>query len=542
MAAAVPVDPGVPLQVCPRLYVLAVQGTGESSPQAQPDGADAGMLGAVLSPLRALGWRLAAHAYVPYEAGFGGAVPGGGVPYAESVSGGLDRLRSMAASVIARCPGTELGLLGYSQGAHIVSIFAREIGAGSVVVPADRVAAVALLGDPTRGPAAALFPGAPGRNTPAPAPGTTGAGVSSLHARLLRVAEGEGIGPDRDVSTDFGVLTGRVASLCLPGDLACDAPRMPLLRVLVNIAGQAELNPADPLAALISIARAVQATVARAATDVVDHDLRGSTLGTLSLNPGWSLTQRLADASDPRETSDVRAAVLKIGTSAANSLLALTGRMLTPADVDEVATLAAVDPRAAIALLGEKLVAAGHHRVPRAAVFHLITDIVDAFGQLIDDSGCMLDFGVWSKYLGTVAQHGAYLSAPFTTSGQPAVGFITDWFNAVARDLAIHRTSTTSTKLSSVTPLPTTPIASAPPLPTTPHVVDLPAPPAGASSYLIDLPDQARATARTVAQTDEPGRDVVWVLILAGLAAIAYTARRPRQGPHRRDQDHQTHD
>ncbi|NQE88929.1 cutinase family protein [Nocardia terpenica] len=578
-SAAEPAEPGVPLQNCPSLYVLAVQGTGQSSPLTPPDGADAGMLGAVLAPLRATGPRLVAHAYVPYEAGFGGAVPGGDVPYVASVSGGLDRLRSMAATVLADCPRTELGLLGYSQGAHIVSIFAREIGDGSGVVPADRVAAVALLADPTRGPAASLFPGAPDRSAPAAVPGTTGADVSGLQADVRQVAEGEGIGPDGDIATDFGALTGRVASLCLPGDLACDAPSMPLLRVLVNIAGQAELNPADPIAALTSIVVAVQATAARTVTEVIDHDLRGSTLGTLSLVPGWSLSQRLADASDPRETPDTRAAVLKLATSAVNSLLAVTGRMLTPADIAEVAALAAADPNAAIALLAEKFVTADRRATPRGAVFHLITDLVDAVANLIDDSGRLLDPAVWWKYLDTASQHGAYQTAAFTTSGQPAVEYISDWFNAAARDLTHHLLPTPASD-SPHTPRipPPAPTAAPQPSAAPSPVIDAPVPPAAAPSapsatdpsaaassaadpsaaapsaaappgapstaapsvafppaaappLPSSPPPAVHGTTSTVTRTGEPGRDLAWVLVLAALASTAYIARRIR---HRR--------
>ncbi|MGF6889228.1 hypothetical protein ABIA39_008691 [Nocardia sp. GAS34] len=519
-AQAAPVVIAPPEQDCPSLYVLGVQGTGQSSPETLPTGPDTGMLGAALGPLHAIGEHLTAHAYVPYEAGFGGAVPGGSVPYAESVRGGLERLRSMAAAVLARCPRTELGLAGYSQGAHIVSIFARQIGTGSAAIPADRVAAVALLADPTRGPGAALFPGAPGRTAPAPTPGTTGTDVSGLRVGLLRVADGEGIGPERDITSDFGLLTGRVASLCLPGDLACDAPRMPLLRVLVNIAGQAELNPADPIATLTSIQQAVHTTLTNTVTELVDHDLRGSTLGTLSLTPGWSLSQRLAQASDPRESPDAREAAMKIGTDTVNSLLVLTGRILTTADVAEIAALAPINPPAAMTLLGEKFMTAGHHRVSRTAMFHLMTDIFDALAQLADDSGQLLDTGIWSKYVDAVDQHGAYLSDAFTTSGQPAVGFITDWFTAVAHDLVSHRLPlpihAASPRLTpTVPPAPLCPVTR----PTDPLFQSAPAP-----IPPTDWTSSDPSTSRMAVHTRELDRDAAWVLVLAGIAAVAYTA------------------
>ncbi|QIS23800.1 cutinase family protein [Nocardia terpenica] len=519
-------DPGIPVQGCPHLYVLGVQGTGQSSPQSPLTGTDSGMLGAVLGPLRAVE-HLAGHAYVPYEAGFGGAVPGGAVPYAASIGGGLDRLRSMAATLVARCPRTELALLGYSQGAHIVSMLAQQIGNGSTAIPADRVAAVALLADPTRGRDESVFPGAPDRTAPAPAPGTIGTEVSRLHADPRRIPDGEGIGPERDITTDFGVLTGRVASFCLPGDLACDAPRMPLLRVLVNIAGQVELNPADPMAALTSIQQAIQTTAAKTATEIVDHDLRGTTLGTLSLAPGYTLSQRLAEASDPRETPDVRQAELKIGTSALNSLLALTGRMLTPADVAEIAALGSANPSAALTLLGEKFVTAGHQRLPRGAVFHLITDLFDALAQLSDDTGQLLDLGIWSKYFDTVRQHGAYLDTAFTTSGQPATEFITDWFTALASDLAAHRIPPPAAPV----PAPPLPAPQSAPSALPPAIppADTPPRPTPTPAPASHQPADARDNPRPTAATHRFDREFAWIFIVAGLAAIAYTATRPRR-------------
>lgn len=426
---------------CPGLFVLGVQGTGQSSPDS-PVAADTGMLAMVLGPLTEPGSEPAVgRAYVPYPAGFGGALPDADVtPYSASASEGLGRLRDMAVEVTERCPRTQLAMIGYSQGAHVVSMLAREIGAGVAPVPADRVAAVALLADPTRAPGAAVFPGRPGQNRPDPAPGTTGAELAALPEFPQAPAPGGGIGPLRDIAPDFGALTGRVASLCLPGDLACDAPaHAPLLHMAVNIIGQAELVPADPVAALSSIADGFTATLGRTATAVVTHDLRGYSLGTLRLTPAEPLSVRLAEAADPRSNSEPqeREALLKLGTTVLNTLLAILGIALEPAEVAAIAT--APDPLTGLERTATAIVAASRRPLPHRTVFNLVTETFDTLGQLSAENAELLDPLLWLRYTDTVRKHGDYFHTAYTPDGRPAAGLVLEWFTAVAADLARNR-------------------------------------------------------------------------------------------------------
>lgn len=426
---------------CPGFFVLGVQGTGESTPNS-PVAADAGLLSLVLGPLtETLSGPAVGRAYVPYLAGFGGALPAATTaPYSVSAGEGLGRLRDMAAEVARRCPGSQLGLIGYSQGAHVVSMFAREVGTGRGAVPVDRVAAVALLADPTRAPGAAVFPGLPGAGRPDPAPGTTGAELGALPEFPQHPAPGGGIGPLRDIAPDFGELTGRVASLCLPGDLACDAPTdAPLLHMVVNILGQAELLPSDPVAALASIGDGLTSTLSRTATAVVTHDLRGYSLGTLSLTPEKPLGVRLAEAADPRSDSEplAREALLKLGTSALNTLLAIIGIALEPAEVAGIAT--APDPLTGIERATDALIAAARRPIPRRTMFNLVGKTFDALGQLSAENAELLDPGLWLRYADTVRKHGDYFHAGYTADGRPAADLVLKWFTAVAEDLATNR-------------------------------------------------------------------------------------------------------
>ncbi|WP_084487282.1 cutinase family protein [Nocardia sienata] len=471
---------------CPGLFVLGVQGTGESTPDS-PVAADAGLLSLVLGPLTEMPIGSAVgRAYVPYLAGFGGALPGATTaPYSVSAGEGLERLRDMATEVAQRCPDSQLGLVGYSQGAHIVSMFARELGTGGGAVPADRVAAVALLADPTRAPGAPVFPGLPDAERPAPAPGTRGAKLSALQVFPRHPAPGGGIGPLRDIAPDFGELTGRVASLCLPGDLACDAPTdAPLLHMVVNILGQAELLPSDPVAALASIGDGFSSTLSRTATAVVTHDLRGYSLGTLCLTPEKPLGVRLAEAADPRSGSEpqAREALLKLGTSALNTLLAIIGIALEPAEVAGIAT--APDPLTGIERATDALVAAARRPLPRRTVFNLISKSFNALGRLSAENAELLDPGLWLRYADTVRKHGDYFHAGYTADGRPAVDLVLKWFTAVAEDLATDRIPV---------PPPAQPGPAAPAVPGPAPAVPGPAPapqrPAPQSAPLVREPD-----------------------------------------------------
>ncbi|WP_230329284.1 cutinase family protein [Nocardia aurantiaca] len=437
-AAGEPADgPSLDLRSCPSLFLLGVQGTSDSSPDA-PVSVDAGALSAVFVPVvSAVGQTVVNRAYVPYQASFGGFMPGSRAPYAESMTGGLSHLRSMASEVVYRCPNTELGLVGYSQGAHVVSIFAREVGAGDGPVPADRVAGVALFGDPTRSPAAPLFPGDPDKDHPDPAPGTVGTEVAALPKFSLPTPSGGGIGPVRDIAADFGRLTGRVASVCLPDDLACDAPtRSPLLHMIVTIVGQIEFTPDNPVATLSSIYRAIQATIVKTLAAVVKEDLHGYSLGTLSLTPEKPLSIRLAEAADLRVPADPqsREALLKLATAAFNTLLAITGTMLSSSEYADIASIATLNPLAAIARLDAAIRSASTRGQVQQDVLRLLIQIFDALGQIGADNAELLDPQTWLRFADTARRHVAYTHAD--GSGRPSTAVLSDWFTALARDLA----------------------------------------------------------------------------------------------------------
>ncbi|MFI9511214.1 cutinase family protein [Nocardia sp. NPDC052566] len=422
---------------CAGLITLGVQGTGESAPDADAR-TDSGFLGdGVLRPLMVRAGGKADRLYVAYPAGFGGATAGGSEPYSVSVSTGLQRLRDLAAEQVGQCPGSYLAIVGYSQGAHVASLFAQEVGRGGGKVAADRVAAVALFADPTRNPNASLFPGAPGKNVPDPVPGTSGDSVRALAALSQPEASGGGIGPQRDVASDFGSLTGRVASWCAAGDLACDAPSgSPILRVVTNLVGQSDLS--DPLTALRSVSEALAFTAFKTAVTVVDEDVSGTSLATLSLNPRKSLSERVAEASDPRSRVDTEAgvrALFKVATIGLNAAATFARTVLTPQNIAELVSVGLANPGAAIALFGQKVVSAIPEIIPPATTSRLVQQAFKAVEQNVLDNHELLDVATWAKFGDTISRHVSYQSTPMA-AGTTSTTATVDWLTAVADDIA----------------------------------------------------------------------------------------------------------
>ncbi|MGW4330527.1 cutinase family protein [Nocardia sp. NPDC004573] len=373
---------------CPVLWVLGVQGTGESSPGAS-ETADTGMLGFLLGPVVAAVSDLVQRTYIPYSAAFGGAVGtgGGAAPYAASVGEGLAALTATAARVAADCPATALAVVGFSQGAQVVSEFARAVGAGEGPVSAERVAGIALYSDPDRAPDSPVIPGRPGQLTPDPAPGTSGVAVSGVAITTVPAAGG-GIATSSGV--EYGALTGRVVDVCVDGDLSCAAPeRAALLRMAAQLAAQTDLR--DPLAALGSIQALLSGALGEAWTNVVNNDFQ-SGAGFVDYAPAASLAERLIDASDPRtpppSPDETAAASARWG---------------------QITAIVASDP------VGQ---------LPKLA-----GQLSGAFGQLMADNAALTNPGVWLRYADIHGRHTGYAAA-----GQLASGIA--WLTALAHDLA----------------------------------------------------------------------------------------------------------
>ncbi len=386
VSATTPSAAAVPLNGCPALYLLGVQGTGQSWPGADPL-ADTGVVGALIGPVVAAVPDLVQRAYIAYGAGFGGAVPGGGPdPYVVSVSDARNQLDAAAVQVTDSCPDTMIAGIGYSQGAQAVSAFARDVGAGRGPIAPERVAGIALYADPDRAPGAAVIPGRPGQRGPDAAPGTGGAAVGAV-VITDAAAAGGGIA---DGANSYGALTGRVAEVCADADLACSAPdHAALLRVGAQIAAQADLR--DPLAAMGSINAVLSGALADAWTTVLRNDFQVGG-GNLDYAPQRPLAQRLINAADPRLSPP------------------------SPEDIDFA--------RARWAQITATVVANPIVLLPK-----LVGQLAGAWGGLVADNSDLLDPAIWVRYADTVARHTSYVATGQLTSGIA-------WMIALAHDLA----------------------------------------------------------------------------------------------------------
>ncbi|MEV0109219.1 cutinase family protein [Nocardia sp. NPDC050799] len=370
---------------CAPLHVLGVQGTGQSSPAADPN-TETGVIGALIAPVLAAAPGAVDRTYIPYPAGFGGAVPGGGTaPYAVSVTEARQRLDTEIGRIAAACSDAMFAGVGYSQGAQALSWLAHDIGSGSGPVPADRIAGIALYAHPDRALGSPVFPGRPGQTTPDSAPGTLGAAVEAV--RLAPAApKGGGIAGG---ATSYGALTGRVADICIEGDLACSAPdHAALLSLGALIAAQADLR--DPIAAVNSLGAVLSTALGQAWTTVLLHDIHLAD-GTVTFRPEKTLAQRLIDSADPRQREPAPA-----DTAAANTRWGAV-----------VATVAAN---------------------PVTTLPGLATGLAAAWGQLIADNAALLDPAVWIRYGDTVSRHTDYAVGGHLNSGIA-------WLTALAHDL-----------------------------------------------------------------------------------------------------------
>ncbi|WP_324192334.1 cutinase family protein [Nocardia puris] len=374
---------------CAVLAVIGVQGTGQSSPGADPT-ADTGVVGALLGPVVAAAPDLVSRTYIGYQAGFGGVVPGGGpAPYAESVAEAAGGVRAALADIAARCPQTRFAGVGYSQGAQAWSEVAREIGASRGPVPADRIAGIALYSSPDRAPGSPVIPGRPGQTTPDPAPGTTGAAVAGVTIGSAP-AGGSGIASS---AADYGALTGRVVDICVEGDLACSAPDRALaLRLGAQLIAQADLT--NPVAALGTIGSLLSAALGEAWTTVLLNDFHLGPAG-VDYVPGVPLSRRLLDAADPR-----------IPAPSAHE------HDVAGARWGEIVAVIGADPLA---------------RVPRLA-----GQLAAAWTQLAADNADLLNPAVWLRFADLVARHNNYAATGQLTSG-------TQWLIALAHDLGTQR-------------------------------------------------------------------------------------------------------
>lgn len=201
---------------CPDVTVVAVPGTTETNPKANPH-VPTGMLGKVVEPVKkAARPRIVSGLFVPYPADIiGDAADAFG--YSFSRRTGIENTTKVIEEQAQKCPKTRYLITGYSQGAEVAGDFGAAIGTGQSPIPADRILGVALLSDPAQAPQGE------------PTIGVTGPAVGFAGSR----------------QGGFGALADRVLSVCAPDDFYCNVPtQSPTIR-LIGLLGS-QLDSADP--------------------------------------------------------------------------------------------------------------------------------------------------------------------------------------------------------------------------------------------------------------------------------------------------------
>ena len=307
---AVPAAPvAVAAEQCAAVEMVLAPGTSETAGWSDKDADDKGFLSQSLAqPVAGHGGNVT-RSYVTYPATVGGAWPGIGTApppknvgdttsYADSVATGVANTEKQIRDISAACPDTKVFLAGFSQGAEVISNVARKIGAGESVAP-DKIAGVALFADPTREGGTPLQPD--GASTPGPVPGAKGTTVTRAVSGLdvMEMPTAGGLGSDKTGHKDFGEISDRVVSWCLPGDYVCGMPvESELTSDIVSLLEKVSLG--DPVTTLQQVAGILDRAVSVGnISEIADLDFGegGFTANAAEMKRTPVLDQRVATAA-----------------------------------------------------------------------------------------------------------------------------------------------------------------------------------------------------------------------------------------------------
>ncbi|MFL0580632.1 cutinase family protein [Dietzia sp. 179-F 9C3 NHS] len=444
---------------CPVVTLIAVNGTGEAG-RNDSTTADTGWMAQIARPAvqtaNADGENRLSRLYVPYPASFGGMTPDQEKEtYAESMTVGVENGTKLIEETVKRCPETKIFVSGYSQGAQVASAITRDIGSGTGPVEPDNFAGAALMSDPTRAAGSPVFPGDASRTTPGAVPGTEGTAVSAVDAAgAAPVAPGGGIAPNT-AAADFGEVSDRVASFCVPGDLACDtAEDADLLKLVANVAGQSRVEPgqlaSDPVRALADVATVTGQSVLFTGLETIKEDINFSAEEGFTIAPATRETTtlaRMAKYSDPTQRPEPGSeldAVVEAGMHLAGMALGATitvaRDVLTPTNIAEILAAGVANPAAGAAVLAGKLALSATQLITPATINSGMRRVATEIEQTIEGNDDLVklaaDVETWQAIGGA---HGAYNQTPFSNSGATPATIAKQWSVAAANDVAASR-------------------------------------------------------------------------------------------------------
>lgn len=229
---------------CPDVLVVSIPGTWESKANDDPYRPTANRNSLMLRVTKALQAkfpRSRAEVYtVPYVAQFRNptVLTDKQRDYNDSRAQGKRRAAAKLRETHEQCPLTGYVLMGFSQGAVIAGDIASDIGNGRGPIPEadqDLVLGVGLIADGRR---------ESGRQHDV-GPSPDGAGAEITLAPFGSLVPGIAMTGSR--SGGFGTLEDRTYSICAPGDLICDAPRVTNPLAAIGKLANAAQNPVHAL-------------------------------------------------------------------------------------------------------------------------------------------------------------------------------------------------------------------------------------------------------------------------------------------------------
>ena len=269
---------------CAATFNLFIPGTWETTEDADPS-LPVGMLKPVADALKSAHGRDAEIYTLPYMA----RAFDNGRTYADSKADALAKSKQIVMDVEKACPKTKFTIVGYSQGADAAGDLASEIGNGKGPVDAGRVLAVGLLADP----------GAGTKGSASVGPRTSGRGIADPRPQGM------------------GALSGRVASICDPGDLYCSIEKgsSPLLGSLGSILTKSPSGAATGASAGGNSQLATALTSDFSAADLPALAANVATLGRQLAEPAVDLRQVAVAASSIAKTLAPLADLLDSGAA-----------------------------------------------------------------------------------------------------------------------------------------------------------------------------------------------------------------------------------
>ena len=277
---------------CAATFNLFIPGTWETDENADP-AQPVGMLKPVADVLTSEHGSRAKVYTLPYMA----RAFDNGHTYADSKADAVSKAKQVLTNIANSCPNTKFTIVGYSQGADAAGDVASDIGNGKGPLDPHRVLAVGLLADPAAGTNGSATVG----------PRTSGHGIAGPRPHGM------------------GALSGRVASICDPGDLYCSIQKesSPLLGSLGSILSKTP-STSDTTTTDNNSQLATALTSNFSDTDLPALGSNTTTLGHLLAAPTVDIRQVASTATSIANTVAALTDLLDSGAAnpAANSRLA----------------------------------------------------------------------------------------------------------------------------------------------------------------------------------------------------------------------------